>query len=205
MPGLRWLREGSGFTGGARCLTTQNRDSGRVANRQGLLQSAAMKSGFLGFDSSLMLDVVVCALVLVVPVICWSLYLVKVRRQYELHAKVQTALAAVLLLVVAAFEIDMRMHGGWQQIVNKHPESPRVVGAALAQVETMLWIHLVFAVSTPVLWGITLILAWRRFPHPRMPSAHSPLHKKLGWAATLDLVLTSVTGLAFYWMAFVRS
>ncbi len=163
-----------------------------------------MKSGFLGFDASLMLDVVVCALALVVPVIIGSLYLVKVRKNYELHAKIQIALALILLLVVTAFEVDMRMHGGWQKIVNKHPEAPRVVGAALAQVETMLWLHLVFAVTTPVLWGVTLTLAWRRFATPRVPGSHSRLHKTLGWAATLDLVMTSVTGLLFYWMAFVR-
>ena len=151
-----------------------------------------------------MLDVVVCALILVVPVICWSLYLVKVRRNFELHAKVQTLLTIVLLLVVVAFEVDMRLHGGWEKILNKDPAVPRVVGAALAQVRTMLWVHLVFAVSTPVLWGVTLGLAWRRFGHPRAPGPHSALHKTLGWAATLDLVMTSLTGLGFYWMAFVR-
>ncbi len=28
----------------------------------------------------------------------------------------------------------------------------------------MLWIHLVFAITTPILWVTTLVLAWRRFP-----------------------------------------
>ena len=163
-----------------------------------------MSQGFLGFDSSLMLDVVVCALVLVVPVIIYSLYLVKVRRQYARHAAIQTTLAVVLLLVVIAFEVDMRLHGGWQNIVNKHPEAPRVTGAALSQVRTMLWVHLVFAVTTPLLWITTLTLAWRRFSEPPQPSPHSRTHKTLGWLSTLDLVLTSVTGLGFYYLAFVR-
>ena len=163
-----------------------------------------MNAGFLGFDSSLMLDVVVCALVLVVPVVIYSLYLVKVRRNYALHAAVQTTLSVVLLIVVAAFEIDMRMHGGWEKIINKNPEAPRLVGEALENVRTMLWIHLVFAVSTPVLWVTTLVLAWKRFPSPPVPGPHSHLHKKLGWLSTLDLVMTSLTGLGFYYLAFVR-
>ena len=163
-----------------------------------------MSQGFLGFDSSLMLDVVVCALVLVVPVIIYSLYLVKVRRNYALHATIQTTLAVVLLLVVTAFEVDMRLHGGWENIVNKHPEAPRVTGAALSQVRTMLWVHLVFAVSTPLLWITTLTLAWKRFAKPPQPGLHSRTHKTLGWLSTLDLVLTSVTGLGFYYLAFVR-
>ena len=163
-----------------------------------------MNNGFLGFDSSLMLDVVVCALVLVVPVIIYSLYLVKVRRNYALHAAIQTTLAFVLLVVVVAFEVDMRLHGGWQNIVNKNPEAPRLVGEALSQVRTVLLVHLVFAVSTPLLWITTLVLAWRRFANPPQPGLHSRIHKTLGWLATLDLVLTSVTGLGFYYLAFVR-
>jgi hypothetical protein len=163
-----------------------------------------MSQGFLGFDSSFMLDVVVCALVLVVPVIVVSLFVVKVRKNYALHAAIQTTLSVVLLLVVVAFEVDMRLHGGWRNIVNKNPEAPRVIDEALSQVHTMLLVHLVFAVSTPVLWITTLILAWRRFASPPQPGTHSRTHKTLGWLATLDLVLTSVTGLGFYYLAFVR-
>ena len=163
-----------------------------------------MSQGFLGFDSSLMLDVVVCTLVLVVPVIIFSLYQVKVRKNYALHAAIQTTLSVVLLVVVVAFEVDMRLHGGWQNIVNKNPDAPRLVGEALAQVRTMLLVHLVFAVSTPVLWITTLVLARRRFARPPQPSLHSRTHKTLGWLATLDLVMTSATGLGFYYLAFVR-
>ena len=163
-----------------------------------------MSQGFLGFDSSLMLDVVVCALVLVVPVIIFSLYQVKVRKNYALHAAIQTTLSIVLLVVVVAFEIDMRLHGGWQNIVNKNPAAPRLVGEALAQARTVLLVHLVFAVSTPILWITTLVLAWRRFASPPHPGLHSRTHKTLGWLATLDLVMTSLPGHGFYYLAFVR-
>ncbi len=175
-----------------------------MARPQAIPILCAMNHGFLGFDSSLMLDVVVCALVLVVPVLVFSLYQVKVRRNYALHAAIQTTLAIVLLVVVVAFEVDMRLHGGWQQIINKNPQAPRLTGEALEQVRTMLWVHLVFAVSTPLLWLTTLVGAWKRFATPQQPGPHSRMHKTLGWLATLDLVLTSVTGLGFYYLAFVR-
>ena len=168
------------------------------------IYTPGMSQGFLGFDSSLMLDVVVCALVLVVPVIIFSLYQVKVKRHYALHATIQTVLGVVLLLVVVAFEVDMRLHGGWQNIVNKDPQAPRVVGEALSQVRTLLLVHLVFAVSTPLLWITTLGLAWRRFARPPEPGTHSRIHRTLGWLSTIDLVLTSITGLGFYYLAFVR-
>jgi hypothetical protein len=53
------------------------------------------------------------------------------------------------------------------------------------------------------LWPITLGLAWKRFAHPPAPGAHSGLHKKLGWLSTVDITLTSITGLLFYNLAFV--
>lgn len=159
--------------------------------------------GFLGNDASFMLDFVVCALVLVVPIVVYSLYLVKYRRDYINHKRLQLALGGVLLVTVVAFEADMQLHGGWKQIVNKAPETPRLDADQLAHVERILWIHLVFAISTPVLWLVTTVLALKRFPHPPHPGPHSRLHKTLGWLSTLDLVLTSVTGLIFYHAAFM--
>lgn len=162
-----------------------------------------MADGFLGFRTSLMLDAVVCALVLVVPAIVASLYLVKVRKNYLAHRNLQLGLAAVLLLAVGAFEIDMQLvQGGWENVVAKR--AIQLSPEQLVSVRQVLWIHLVFAVSSPVLWAITITLALKRIPNPPVPCPHSWLHAKLGWLSTLDLTLTSITGLWFYYVAFVR-
>lgn len=162
--------------------------------------------GFLGYDASFMLDVVVCALVLVVPALLFSVYQVKFRGRYELHKTLQLTLAAVLLLAVAAFEVDLQLvHGGWVNVVNKDLANPRLSPEELDSVRTVLRIHLVFAISTPVLWAVTIGLALKRFPSPPTPGEHSRLHKVLAWASTADITLTSVTGLWFYYVAFVAS
>ena len=162
-----------------------------------------MSDGFLGFRTSFMLDVVVCALVLVVPAIVYSLYLVKVKHQFAAHRNMQLGLAVVLLIAVGAFEVDMQLvQGGWQEVVAKR-EVP-LDAEQLVAVRQVLWIHLVFAISSPLLWAVTIVLALKRMPNPPTPGPHSALHKKLGWASTIDLVLTSVTGLWFYYVAFVR-
>jgi hypothetical protein len=163
-----------------------------------------MDRGFLGYNASLMLDVVVCALTLIVPALAWSVWLVKFRKRYRLHRSVQLILAGILLATVAMFEIDMRLQGGWEQIVNHDPDHPRLTGEALAAVRNVLYLHLFFAVSTPVLWAVTIGLALKRFPGALAPGTHSELHKKLGWLSVIDLVLTSATGLTFYYMAFIR-
>jgi putative membrane protein len=164
-----------------------------------------MTNGFLGYDSSFMLDVVVCALVLIVPVLLWSLYLVRYRRRYTTHRNLQITLGVVLLIAVAAFEVDLQLvHGGWENVVNKPGRSPRLTGADLDAARSILKVHLVFAVSTPFLWVTTIVLAWRRFSNPPRPGPHSRVHKTLGWLSTVDIALTAVTGLGFYYYAFMR-
>ena len=161
-----------------------------------------MRDGFLGFKSSFMLDAVVCALVLVVPVLLYSLYTVKVKKNFELHKKLQLFLGIALLLAVGAFEVDLQIvHKGWENIIAK-----RDVALTDEQMETVrkaLWIHLVFAVTTPLLWVTTTVYALKRFPQPPVPGEHSAVHKKLAWLSTIDLVMTSVTGLIFYYLAIV--
>lgn len=159
-----------------------------------------MQDGFLGYKSSFMLDFVVVALVLIVPLLLFSLYTVKIRKNFTLHRNLQLLLGIVLLVAVAAFEVDLRLQGGWQAVVNKggalSPEK-------LSFVKTVLTIHLGFAISTPFLWIATIYLALKRFTNPPQPGPHSGLHKTLGWLSTLDITLTSVTGLVFYYFAFV--
>lgn len=159
--------------------------------------------GFLGFNASFMLDVIVCALILVVPTILFSLYVVKFRHNYVLHRNIQVLLGVVLLLTVVAFEIDTQLvHKGWQNIVAQR--TTPLTDEQFLFVRKVLWVHLVFAITTPFLWGTTLVLALKRFGSPPTPNAHSKLHSTLGWLSTVDIVMTSVTGLAFYYFAFVR-
>lgn len=161
-----------------------------------------MKDGFLGFHTSFMLDAVVVALVLVVPVLVYSLYSAKFGRNYVVHRNLQLGLALTLLAAVMAFEVDLHLiQGGWQNVVKKGSE---VSAEKLATIQQVLHVHLIFAGSTPFVWLLTIALALKNMPNPPQPSAHSRLHKTLGWASAADLVLTSVTGLIFYYTAFIN-
>ena len=161
-----------------------------------------MTDGFLGYKASLMLDVVVCALIIVVPLLIFSLYVVKVRRNYRLHKTLQIVLGVVLLAAVGLFEIDMRVHGGIASLLAKRTR-PLTVAESVSFYR-LLYVHLFFAVSTVVLWGMTLYLALRRIPNPPGPSSHSRLHQRLGWLSAIDITLTSVTGLLVYYYGFVH-
>jgi putative membrane protein len=153
--------------------------------------------GFLGSRASLMLDIVFVSMFLVVAVLCWSIYHVKYRRGYQLHKSVQITLGTILLIVVVLFEIDIRLHG-WQERA-----AGRLGGHASSLVVWALYIHLLFAISSVILWPVTIGLALVKFPDPPLPGPHSRLHSKLGWLAATDMVMTAITGWVFYCLAFV--
>ena len=160
---------------------------------------------FWGYPTTFMLDFVVCALVLIVPLLLLSLWLVKVRRNFQAHMKLQLSLGVVLLVAVTAFEVDVKwVHRGWENIVAKQSLSEEALAAKIGEVRPWLRFHLVFAISTPFLWATTVVLALRRFGRKPVPGAHSDLHSILGWSSTVDITMTSVTGLIFYYVAFIR-
>jgi len=151
--------------------------------------------GFLGTRASFMLDLVSLAMFVVVPVLAWSVYLVKSKQNYVLHKRVQVTLGSVLLVAVTLFEIDIRMHG-WSKRAAASPH------AASGTVQYVLWVHLFFAVSTALLWIVVIYRALKNMPSPPSPCAHSKWHKRWGWIAAIDMVCTSITGWTFYWLAF---
>lgn len=164
-----------------------------------------MQDGFLGYRTSFMLDFVVCALGVIVPLMLYSLWLVKVKKRYSLHKWLQLILGIVLLVAVTAFEVDLQIvHGGWENIVSKSYSEPAALEAKVEEARPWLRFHLIFAVSTPFLWFTTFVYAFRRFPKPPLPGEHSRIHKTLGWLSTIDITMTAVTGLIFYYVAFVR-
>jgi hypothetical protein len=153
--------------------------------------------GFLGTRASLMLDVLVLAMLVVVVVLSWSVYQVKFRQRYALHKWTQVTLGVALLVVVVLFEVDVRLHGWESRAAGGAEHAPAIVWYSLS-------IHLVFAVSSIVLWPVTIILALRNFPNPPHPSTHSRIHVPLARLSAAVMVITAFTGWTFYYLAFVR-
>ena len=150
--------------------------------------------GFLGTRASLGMDVVLVGLLATLPVLAWSVALVR-RGRYAAHRALQLAIVVALGAAIVVFEIDIRLVSDWRERARESPWWPGGVLAALA-------VHLVFAVSTFGLWAWVVWEALTRFPKPPAPGGHGPRHRRLARLAASDLVCTAVTGLAFYWLAF---
>lgn len=161
--------------------------------------------GFLpGSRASLMLDVVFVAMFAIAPVLLLSIYLVRTRRRYALHKRLQLALAGILLVAVGLFEIDMQLFTDWEALAEGSPyyQPGNKWGSTVGR---SLVIHLSFAVPTLVLWIVVVVQALRRFSSPPLPGGHSRWHARYGWLATVGMLLTALTGWVFYWLAFVAS
>ncbi len=157
--------------------------------------------GFLGTRASFMLDVVFLAMFAVLPNLGFSIFLVKYRKRYSLHKKIQITLGVVLLIAVSLFEVDMRFISGWEERARLSPYYGTPDSSGL--VFYTLYIHLFFAVTTTVLWILVIVRALRNFPTPPQPAEHSRKH--IFWArlAAIDMFCTAITGWTFYWFAFV--
>jgi hypothetical protein len=156
--------------------------------------------GFLGTRASLMLDVVALAMVLLLPVLGYSIYQVMYRRRYALHKRIQLTLGAVLLVTVVLFEADMRIHG-WRHRAAASPFSAH--DGSTDWVAMALGVHLFFSITAALLWIAVIFRALSNFPNPPEPSSHSAWHRRFGTLAAIDMVCTAVTGWVFYWLAFV--
>jgi uncharacterized membrane protein YozB (DUF420 family) len=165
--------------------------------------------GFLGTRGSLMLDVVVVAMLLIVPLLALSVYRVKFGREYALHKKLQLTMAGVLFVAVLLFELDIRLNG-WETRAAGLPGLP---GSPYFNLDRKwscpagiaLIVHLCFAVPTLLLWILVVVQALRKFSRPPLPGPHSRWHARWGMTAAIGMLLTAVTGWVFYWMAFVAT
>jgi len=152
--------------------------------------------GFLGTDAPFMMDFVVVALVAVVPALMYSVASVK-KGKVELHKKMQIGLAIILLIAVLLFELEIRLAGG---IFNLMENS---VYHGSSKFEIVLFIHLIFAVTTPFLWGWTIFSGLKNYEGGKFKEGYAKKHIFLGRISIIDLLLTSGTGLLVYYMAFI--
>ena len=151
--------------------------------------------GFLGTRASVGMDVVLVGLLATLPVLALSIAAVRARK-YAVHKSLQLVIVATLLAAIVVFEVDIRLFSDWKLRAASSPFWP-------AGVLWSLGIHLVFAISTLVLWTWVVWEALRRFASPPVPGSHGPRHRRMARLAALDLLATAVTGVTFYWLAFV--
>lgn len=154
--------------------------------------------GFLTFSrGTLILDIIAIGMLAVVPILLWSVKLVRKDKDYESHRKIQTSLTALLAVLVVCFEVELKMVD-WRNGAKLSPYYDTFVKPVLS-------IHLFFAISTALLWAVTFLSAWKFFSKPAAPNKFSKKHRILGRLTVIDTTCTGITGWIFYYLAFIAS
>lgn len=143
-----------------------------------------------------MLDFVFVAMFAIVVVLSYSIYMVRKQKKYRWHKRIQVATALVLAVTIVAFEIDVRFITAWRELA----EPSRYYASGV--VDWALFIHLIFAIPTPLVWIYTMIMALKKMPQEPGPCDYSARHRRWGWISALMMYGTAVTGWIFYIVAF---
>ena len=154
-------------------------------------------NGFLPTRASWMLDFVAVAMLAVSVIMVVSIFVVRFKKNPRLHRTIQIATAIVLTVALVAFEIDVRFFTKWRELAIASPfyESGTVGWS--------LFIHLCFAVPTPLVWAFVIVMALKKFDTSFHHETYSRIHRISGWAAVIMMFMTSITGWIFYYLAFV--
>ena len=161
--------------------------------------AALLGNGFLPTRASWMLDFVALAMLFVLASLTYCIYTGRPKKNPRLHRTIQIATAVILVFALVAFEIDVRFITKWRELAKVSPFYDSGV------VDWSLTIHLIFAIPTPIIWGVVIVMALRRFTSNFAQGDFNRFHRISGRVAALFMVMTALTGWAFYYLAFVAS
>jgi uncharacterized membrane protein YozB (DUF420 family) len=152
-------------------------------------------SGFIpNSRGDFILDFIVIAMAVVVPILAFSIFQAKYKKNIKGHRLIQIALGVILGIAIVAFELDMRING-WRHMAEPSPYYETWVFPALI-------IHLCFAVPSLGLWTYTIYMGLKHSIHAQINPARIQ-HKKWGYLSSYFMLGTAVTGWIFYYLAFM--
>ena len=151
--------------------------------------------GFLGTRAPLFMDIV-SVIVALLPFLIYGAISLAKKKNYRAHESVQKLLFVVSVIVVAFFEIGVRMEGGYKNLM----EGSSVSHDYLLYV---LIFHIIISVITLILWVKTLLSAKRYKRQSTLPGLYSQAHRKDGQYTFIGIILTMLTGAWVYALLFV--
>lgn len=153
------------------------------------------QSGFLGTRAPLFMDIV-SVIVALLPFLIFGAISLAKKKHYSAHENVQKLLFVISVIVVAFFEIGVRMEGGYKSLM----EGTSVSHDYLLYV---LIFHIMISVITLILWIKTLHGAKRYKRLSALPGLYTQAHKRDGQWTFIGIIMTMLTGAWVYALLFV--
>jgi len=143
------------------------------------------------------MDIVVVSMVIILPLLWYSVKKVKHDHNYKLHKNIQLTMFTILFFVVLLFEYDMKQNGGIFAMVR---------GSAYEGtffLNFMIYFHTFLSITTSLIWLILIPVSLKKFGKNPRPGKFSKTHKLWGKIGMWDMALTCITGLLLYIYGFV--
>lgn len=143
------------------------------------------------------MDIVVVSMVIILPLLWYSVQKVRVDHNYKLHKKIQLTMFIILFFVVLVFEYNMKQNGGIFEMV----KSSSYEGTFF--LNFMIYFHTFLSITTSIIWFVLIIASLIKFGKNPQPGKFSRTHKIWGKIGMWDMALTCFTGLILYIFGFV--
>jgi len=153
------------------------------------------QTGFLGTRAPFFMDIVTI-IVALLPLLIYGAILFARKGFPKLHMLAQNIIFAVSLVVIAYFEVGVRVGGGFDVFVSGTAVSPTLAFWVLI-------VHILIALVTLYYWILTIIGANMQYAKKELPGRYSVGHRILAIKATLGIIFTSFSGILVYVLLFV--
>lgn len=121
-----------------------------------------------------LMDIVVVSMVIILPLLWYSVKKVKHDHNYKLHKNIQLTMFTILFFVVLLFEYDMKQNGGIFAMVR---------GSAYEGtffLNFMIYFHTFLSITTSLIWLILIPVSLKKFGKNPRPGKFSKTHKLWG-------------------------
>lgn len=121
-----------------------------------------------------LMDIVVVSMVIILPLLWYSVKKVKHDHNYKLHKNIQLTMFTILFFVVLLFEYDMKQNGGIFAMVRGSTYEGTFF------LNFMIYFHTFLSITTSLIWLILIPVSLKKFGKNPRPGKFSKTHKLWG-------------------------
>ena len=151
------------------------------------------EAGFLGTKALMYMDIITIYFGLLPFLMAGAIYMA-VKKRYKLHYKMQLSIFVFTLIIVAIFEVGVRMSGGFSAFIQQS-------NANYSYMLIFLVIHVLIAILSVVLYSILIYSSTQQYVLKKEPFATN--HKRMGQVVFFGMTLTSIIGILIYYFLFM--
>ena len=151
------------------------------------------EAGFLGTNALMYMDIITIYFGLL-PVLMGIAIYMAIKKRYKLHYKMQLSIFALTLIVVAIFEVGVRISGGFSAFMEHS-------NANYSYMLIFLVIHVLVAILSVVLYSTLIYSSTQQYIFKKEPFSIN--HKKMGQVVFFGMTITSIMGILIYYFLFM--